>query len=115
MERKHILMVFLQPYTLSIRMVASSVSLVTGIWYLINVALQGRLLLLVTDHGFVNEQEYVWQFLQDIDGDGDFLDARFKRSKHSRTQTAENQSSLSSPSPTPPSLTSPMADDRVQE
>eukprot|EP00731_Ephydatia_muelleri_P014472 Em0008g192a len=76
---------------------------------------QGRLLLLVTDHGFVNEQEYVWQFLQDIDGDGDFLDARFKRSKHSRTQTAENQSSLSSPSPTPPSLTSPMADDRVQD
>ena len=37
---------------------------------------QGQLLLLVTDHGFVNEYGHVWQTLSDIDGDGDFMDAQ---------------------------------------
>lgn len=80
---------------------------------------QGRLLLLVTDHGFVNEQEYVWQCLQDIDGDGDFLDSRFAWSKHSQTQAQRAKHSSSPPSspspPQPPSLASPMADEHAPD
>lgn len=48
--------------------------------------MQGQLLLLVTDHGFINEYDHIWQILSDIDGDGDFLDANFRWSSHSEMQ-----------------------------
>ena len=34
---------------------------------------QGHLLLLVTDHGFLNEHGHVWEVLSNIEGDGDFI------------------------------------------
>ena len=40
----------------------------------------------MTDHGFVGEASHVWETLEDIDGGGDFLDARFRPSGHSHTQ-----------------------------
>ena len=43
-------------------------------------------MLLVTDHGFLNEHDHIWQTLSDIDGDGDFLDANFQWSSHSERQ-----------------------------
>ena len=39
---------------------------------------QDHLLLLVTDHGFVNEHGHVWQTLSTTDGDESFMDARFR-------------------------------------
>ena len=47
---------------------------------------QGHLLLLVTDHGFLNEHGHVWEVLSNIEGDGDFLDATFHWSSHSDLQ-----------------------------
>lgn len=41
---------------------------------------------MVTDHGFLNEHDHIWQTLSDIDGDGDFLDANFQWSSHSEMQ-----------------------------
>jgi len=40
----------------------------------------------VTDQGFLNELGYVWQSLSDIDGGGDFLDAKFSLSPQSASQ-----------------------------
>ena len=42
--------------------------------------LQGQLLLLVTDLGFLNEYGHVWHVLRDIDDSGEFLDAGFQPS-----------------------------------
>lgn len=53
--------------------------------------MQGQLLLLVTDSGFVNELGHVWQTITDIDGSGDFLDAQFKHSSHSIAQQSREQ------------------------
>ena len=39
---------------------------------------QDHLLLLVTDHGFVNELGHVWQTLSSTDGDESFMDAKFR-------------------------------------
>ena len=42
--------------------------------------MQGELLLLVTDLGFLNEYGHVWHVLRDIDDSGEFLDAGFQPS-----------------------------------
>ena len=55
------------------------------------LSIQGLLLLLVTDSGFVNELDHVWQTVTDIDGSGDFLDAQFKYATHSVPQTNREQ------------------------
>ena len=52
---------------------------------------QGRLLLLVTDLGFLNELGYVWETLTDIDGGGDFLDAQFHWSPQVDTQCRQER------------------------
>ena len=44
------------------------------------------MLLLVTDHGFLNELDHVWETLEDVDGGGSFLDSRFRQSSTSQTQ-----------------------------
>ena len=43
-------------------------------------------MLLVTDHGFLNELDHVWETLEDIDGGGRFLDSCFRQSSTSQTQ-----------------------------
>ena len=40
--------------------------------------MQGRLLLLVTDMGFLNEFGHVWETMEDVSGDGHFLGASFE-------------------------------------
>ena len=40
----------------------------------------------MTDQGFLNELGYIWQSLSDIDGGGDFLDAKFNPSPQSESQ-----------------------------
>ena len=44
------------------------------------------MLLLVTDHGFLNELDHVWETLEDIDGGGSFIDGQFRWSSHSKSQ-----------------------------
>ena len=40
---------------------------------------QGELFLLLTDQGFLTQENMVWQTLSSIDGDGAFVDCNFKR------------------------------------
>lgn len=40
--------------------------------------MQNRLLQLVTDQGFLNEPKVVWETLDNIEGDGQFLDSDFE-------------------------------------
>lgn len=51
------------------------------------------LLLLVTDHGFLNELDHIWETLDDIDGGGNFLDSQFRWSSTSQTQQRREESS----------------------
>ena len=51
------------------------------------------MLLLVTDHGFLNELDHVWETLEDVDGGGNFLDAQFRWSSHSQTQQRREEAS----------------------
>ena len=58
--------------------------------------IQGRLLLLVTDYGFLNELDHVWETLEDVDGGGDFLDGTFRWTSPSESQQRREKASKDS-------------------
>ena len=39
---------------------------------------QGELFLLVTDQGYLNQSQIIWETLANVDGDGQFVDETFR-------------------------------------
>ncbi|CAI8006633.1 Ubiquitin carboxyl-terminal hydrolase MINDY-1 [Geodia barretti] len=68
---------------------------------------QDHLLLLVTDHGFVNEHGHVWQTLSTTDGDESFMDARFRPSAVSEVQQEREKEGAESQDQTTPTRDPP--------
>jgi hypothetical protein len=66
---------------------------------------KGHLLLLVTDHGFVNEHGHIWQTLSSTDGDESFMDARFRPSAVSEVQQEREHQGVESQSQATPTTT----------
>lgn len=49
------------------------------------LSLQNELFLLVTDQGFLTEEQVIWATLSNVEGDCVFVDANFRTSQASRT------------------------------
>lgn len=58
--------------------------------------MQGQLLLLVTDMGFLNEFGHVWETMEDVSGDGYFLNTLFEPYPSDHTPYLSNRT-LSKP------------------
>ena len=58
---------------------------------------KGKMYLLVTDCGFLNESRFVWEALDSVDGDSQFFDASFNLVSTSDTQVSVLKVSRSSP------------------
>uniref|UniRef100_A0A8W8MT13 Ubiquitin carboxyl-terminal hydrolase n=1 Tax=Magallana gigas TaxID=29159 RepID=A0A8W8MT13_MAGGI len=63
----------------------------------VHFILQNELFVLVTDQGFLNEKNVVWETLNNVEGDGYFVDAQF----HTYTKPPPISESLAPP-PVPP-------------
>ena len=59
--------------------------------------IQGRLLLLVTDMGFLNEFGHVWETMEDVSGGGYFLSAAFEPHPSDHTPYRCNWNMLTQP------------------
>ena len=66
-----------------------------------------KLYLLVTDYGFLNENNFVWEALDSVDGDSQFFDANFSLVSTSATQVKALNVSHTTPEQTEPAETKP--------
>lgn len=64
---------------------------------------QGNIYVLLTDVGFVNEPNFVWETLNNIDGNTQFVDAEFKVVTKAATPLSETAGATTDPSALTPS------------
>lgn len=62
-----------------------------------NPTFQNELFLLVTDQGFLNEKNVVWETLNNVEGDGYFVDTNFHTYRKPSPPPMEPQTAATNP------------------